>query len=335
MLDQWRTASQFRLVSFNGGKIPSAKQLAEHSFSIRHDDVGEMLELARLAVAQAVSEPQEIQAFVLVHRGNAERANGLFREAASSFDEAEALLGRPDSLLLQFRASLLKDRGEFRPAMACLRRAARLSTDRALHARIKLQIASVLNLSGDHRAAAEIVTGTLDDIDEPEIVGAALQCLANYLTSAGEPERALFVVKSGFPFFERMGRLARLRILWSEGRLASAVGDLATALDCLQRAKEGFADRSMIQEVALLSLETAHAYARRKELRAARQELKGVPEILQTLGIAPEENAARVLQIALRARTIENLVRQLHRLFDLLTVRLPLLRTPAIGPTKT
>lgn len=326
MPKQRRTASQLRLVLRNDGKIPPAKELAEQAFDIRYDDASEMLELARLAVEQACSEPQEIQAFTLTHLGNAQRINGLFLEAFRSFNEAEKLLGRPDPLLLQFRASLHQDRRQFRPAIACLSRAARLATDRERRAIIKLKTAHVLELSGEHRAAIEIVTGTLDDIDDPEMIGAALHGLANYLTNAGEPERALFVLKKGFPFFEKMGLLARLRVLWFEGRLASVVGDLATALDCLKRAKQGFADRSMIQEVALLSLETAHAYARRRDLRAARNELEGVPEILQALGIGPEETAARMLQLALKARTIESLVEQLHGLFDLLTVRLPLPR---------
>jgi tetratricopeptide (TPR) repeat protein len=326
MPKQRRTASQLRLVLRNGGKIPSARELAARAFAIRYDDAVEMLELAKLAVEQARFEPQEVQAFTLTHLGNAQRINGLFLEALSSFKEAEKLFGRPDPLLLQFRASLHQDRGQFRPAMACLRRAAKLATDREKRAIIKLKTAHVLELSGEHRAAIEVVIGTLDDIDNPEIVGAALHGLANYLTNAGEPERALFVLQKGLPFFEKMGQLARLRVLWFEGKLASVVGDLATALDCLQRVKQGFADRSLIQEVALLSLETAHAYARRKDLRAAQQELEGVPEILQALGIGPEETAARMLQIALKARTIEGLVEQLHGLFDLLTVRLPLPR---------
>lgn len=326
MPKQRRTASQLRLVLRNGGKIPPAKELAERAFAIRYEDAAEMLELARLAVEQARSEPPEVQVFALTHLGNAERINGLFVEAFQSFNEAEKLLGRPDPLLLQFRASLHQDRRRFRPAIACLSRATRLATDRQKRAIIKLKLANAINLSGESRAAAEIVTGTLDDIDDPEVVGAALQGLANYLTDAGEPERALFVLKNGSPFFEKMGHLARLRVLWFEGKLASVVGDLATALDCLNRAKQGFADRSLIQEVALLSLETAHAYARRKDLRAAQQELEGVPEILQALGIGPEETAARMLQLALNARTIEGLVEQLHGLFDLLTVRLPLPR---------
>ena len=326
MPKQRRTASQLRLVLRNGGKIPPAKELAERAFAIRYDDAAEMLELARLAVEQARSEPPEAQAFALTHLGNAERINGLFVEAFRSFREAENLLRRPDSLLLQFRASLHQDRRQFGPALASLRRATRLVTDRGKRAIIKLKTAHVLQLSGEHRAAIEVVLGTLDDIDDLEIVGAALHGLANYLTDAGEPERALFVLKKGAPFFEKMGHLARLRVLWFEGKLASVVGDLATALDCLNRAKQGFADRSLIQEVALLSLETAHAYARRKDLQTAQQELEGVPEILQALGIGPEEAAARTLQLALKARTVESLVEQLHSLFDLLTVRLPLPR---------
>jgi len=326
MPKQRRTASQLRLVLRNGGKIPSARELAERAFAIRYDDAAEMLELAELGVDQARSEAPEVLAFALTHLGNAQRVNGQFREAFASFHQAEELLGRPNLLLLQFRASLHQDRRQFRPAIGCLRRAARLATDRGKRAIIKLKTAHVLELSGEHRAAIEIVTGTLDDIDDPEMIGAALHGLAHYLTNAGEPERALFVLQKGSPFFEKMGLLARLRVLWFEGKLASVVGDLTTALDCLQRAKQGFADRSLIQEVALLSLETAHAYARRKDLRAAQQELEGVPEILQALGIGPEETAARLLQLALEARTIESLVEQLHGLFDLLTVRLPLPR---------
>lgn len=326
MPKQRRTASQLRLVLRNGGKIPSARELAERAFSIRYDDAVEMLELAELAVEQARAEAPEVLAFALTHLGNAQRVNGQFREAFVSFRQAEALLGGPNLLLLQFRASLHQDRRQFRPAIGCLRRAARLATDRGRRAIIKLKTAHVLDLSGEPRAAMEVVIGTLDDIDDAEMIGAALHGLAIYLTHAGEPERALFVLKSGSPFFEKMGRLARLRVLWFEGKLASVVGDLATALDCLQLAKQGFADRSLIQEVALLSLETAHAYARRKDLHAAQQELEGVPEILQALGIGPEEIAARTLQLALEARTVEGLVEQLHSLFDLLTVRLPLPR---------
>lgn len=326
MPKQRRTASQLRLVLRNGGKIPSARELAERAFAIRYDDAAEMLELARLAVEQARSDTPEVQAFALTHLGNAERINGLFVEAFRSFREAENLLRRPDSLLLQFRASLHQDRRHFGPALASLRRATRLVSDRGKRAIIKLKSAHVLDLSGEPRAAIAVVTGALDDIDDLEIVGAALHGLAIYLVNASEPEQALFVLKNGVPFFERMGCLARLRVLWLEGKLASEVGDLTTALDRLNRAKQGFADQSLIQEVALLSLETSHAYARREDLGAAKQELEGVPEILQALGIGPEEMAARTLQLALNARTTENLAEHLRTLFDLLTVRKPLPR---------
>ncbi|HEX5716328.1 MAG TPA: hypothetical protein VF179_09220 [Thermoanaerobaculia bacterium] len=147
-----------RLVLRNGGKIPSARELAERAFAIRYDDAAEMLELARLAVEQARSDTPEVQAFALTHLGNAERINGLFLEAFRSFKEAEKLLSRPDPLLLQFRASLHQDRRHFGPALASLRRATRLVTDRGKRAIIKLKSAHVLDLSGEPRAAIAVAT---------------------------------------------------------------------------------------------------------------------------------------------------------------------------------
>lgn len=318
-----RTANQLRLLIGNSGRGPSAVELAERAYALRQDDAAEMLALAELAVEQAAVEPREVQAFVMTHLGNAFRVNGHFVDAHNSFNKAEALYSRPEPLLLRLRSSLLQDQRKFGAAIACLKRAARLEKDREGQANIKLHIANVLDLSGEHCAAADLVGKALDDLKDPKIVAAAFHGLAHYLVNAGQTERALFVLQHGHRFFEFFGPLARLRVVWLEGRLASAVSDQATALDCFRRAKEGFAAKSMLQEVALLSLETAHEYARRHDLAAAQAELEGMPEILQALGIAPEAAAAKILQLALRARTAPRLIKHLLRLVDLLSTRRP------------
>jgi hypothetical protein len=195
--------------------------------------------------------------------------------------------------------------------------------DREGRAYIKLQLANVLDLSGEHCAAADLVGKALDDVEDPKLIAAAFHGLAHYLINAGQTERALFVLQNGHRFFEFFGPLARLRVVWLEGRLAAAVGDLTTALNRLKTAKEGFAAKSMLQEVALLSLETAHEYALRHDIAAAQVELDGMPEILKALGIEPEAAAAKVLQLALRAKTAPCLVKHILRLVDLLSTRRP------------
>lgn len=318
-----RTASQLRLLIGNSGRGPSAMELAERSYAIRQDDAAEMLALAELAVEQAATESREVQALAMTHLGNAFRVNGRFAEAHSSFDKAEALYSRPEPLLLRFRASLLQDQRKYGAAITCLKRAARLEKDREGRAILKLQLANVLDLSGEHRAAADLVGKTLDDLKDPKIVASAFHGLTHYLVNEGLTEQALWVLQHGHRFFEFFGALARLRVIWLEGRLASAVGDRATALDCFRKAKEGFAEKLLFQEVALLSLETAHEYARRHDLVAAQVELEGMPEILKALGIGPEAAAAKVLQLALRARTVPRLVKHLLRLIDLLSTKRP------------
>ncbi|HET9228227.1 MAG TPA: hypothetical protein VFR31_16235 [Thermoanaerobaculia bacterium] len=282
-----------------------------------------MLALAELAVEQAATEPRDVQALTMTHLGNAYRVNGRFAEAHDSFNKAEALYSRPEPILLRFRASLLQDQRKFGAAIACLKRAARLEKDRENQANIKLHLANVLDLAGEHHAAANLVGKALDDLKDPKIVAAAFHGLAHYLVNAGQTERALFVLQHGDRFFDFFGSLAQLRVVWLKGRLAAAVGDQATALDSFRKAKEGFAAKSMLQEVALLSLETAYEYARRHDLAAAQAELEGLPEILQALGIAPEAAAAKLLQLALRARTAPRLVKHLLRLVDLLSIRRP------------
>lgn len=321
-----RTASQLRLLIGNSERGPSALELAERSYALRHDDAAEMLALAELAVEQAAAESREVQAVAMTHLGNAFRVNGRFAEAYDSFNQAEDLYSRPEPLLLRFRASLLQDQRRFGAAIACLKRAARLEKDREGQANIKLHLANVLDLSGEHSAAADLVAKALDDLKDPRIIAAAFHGLTHYLVNAGQTERALFVLQHGRRFFDYLGYLARQRVTWLEGRLASAAGDRATALDCFKRAKEGFAARLMYQEVALLSLETSHEYARRNNLAAAQAELEGMPEILLALGIAPEATAAKVLQLALDAKTTLGLLKHVVRLVDLLSTRRPVHR---------
>lgn len=311
------SASQLRMLLSNStGRPPvlGVSELARLSFEARFEDASEMLALAQLAVEQAATEPADVAAFAHCHLGNALRVNGRFAQASDAFDRAAQLYGGAYPLVLSFRASLHQDQREFGAALACLAAAGQITEDPEERAVLVLKVANVLDLTGQHMTAAELVKDILDSLQDPNHIAAAIQAIAHYLTKAGATARALFVLRQGAPLLQKIGPLGQLRIAWCEGRLALSAGDYEMALSRLSAAREGFATREMVQETALLSIDISLALAKQRRLGQARLELRGVPKLLANMGVASDALAAKLVEASLASRTLATFVTHTERL---------------------
>jgi tetratricopeptide (TPR) repeat protein len=166
-------------------------EIAERGFSLRYTDPAAMLAWCEAAAVNIPSSvPASEAGMLLAHLGNAHRVSSNFREAEIHLRKAVAVAPN-DPLILEFYASLLKDRRRLTKASRFLGRAAQLrrgSGDNSGLATTLLQSALVLDESGLPDLAADAVLGALDIIgllpesaERDRLARAALQNLASYL----------------------------------------------------------------------------------------------------------------------------------------------------------
>jgi hypothetical protein len=207
-------------------------------------------------------------------------------------------------LILEFYAALLKDKRELSKASRFLRRAAllrRLSGDTRGLATTLLQSALVLDESGLPRQAVDSVLGALEIIgllpeskERDRLARAGLQNLATYLVNSGDPQRALWVVKSCKERLMMGGSVASLKIDWLLADIAGAMGELASAVTAYEEIRRQFVALGHSQEVAVVTLDLARLLLKSRPLQA-REEALSVWPILASLGIERDAREAKLL----------------------------------------
>jgi tetratricopeptide (TPR) repeat protein len=274
-----------------------------------------MLEWASLAVELAESPLIRSQSHA--HLGNALRIVGRFAEARHHLDLAGQIPDHSEVLLLEFRASLFENTGEFNQAMVCLRSAGRLrAEDDDIDGQAKLQAhkGHVLTEAGHHLEAAQAFCEALDNVqDDLDVARAAVHGLAHALARSGQPQRALAVLRKAEPLFEAGNNtLARLRVDWLLGRIAMVCDSDVIAVASLESAHYGFAEQDLCQETCLTALDLAIHHARSGRPTTAHDILAPVPELLVQLGVDSDAELAAALRLLLEgeiARAVVHLDR--------------------------
>jgi len=301
-----------RLLVLNGvlSRDAAARAAVGRAWDLRYTNSQEMLDWARLAVE--VAESPDVRSLSHAHLGNACRVAGRFTEARQQLDLAGQFQKQPDSLLLEFRASLLENTGVFEQALACLRTAGRLRAadgDVNGQAKILAKKGVVLTESGHHPEAAQTYREALELVQcDPDVGRAAIHGLAHTLARSGQPHRALAVLREGRPLLDQGDILFQLRVTWLFGRIAMVCGDDLLALDSLEAAHQGFAREGLLFETCLTALDLAVHHARTGRPMVAHQILDPVPELLFQLGVSADAEIAATVRSLVEGEITQALV---------------------------
>lgn len=205
--------------------------------------------------------------------GNSRRIQGKSRASAKAFHRAEECLkfGTGDVLerarVLDLKASLMRHQGRYADAQKLLNFAIsvyRSSGEKRLEAKALLGFGKLYSDMGEAELFLPLVQRATDLLREEgdhflELVAKVqtIYCLMEVgrasEASALIPELRSLVSAYG-------GRLDRLRLLWQEGKVCQALGQVELAEQALLQARDGFAAASLGYDVALVSLDLAALY---------------------------------------------------------------------------
>ncbi|HSS50124.1 MAG TPA: helix-turn-helix transcriptional regulator [Thermoanaerobaculia bacterium] len=313
-----------------------AELLCEESVVQASRDVERASFLARLAreIAERVPGPegwrQRIRAFAMAHAANILRVAGKLKASATLFEETKSLWqagSDPNRLLdpgrlLDLEASLFRAQGRFDEALALLKRAIVVGR---CPGRYLINKGLVLEIMGEYEQAIETLleAKALPEVEtDPRLRNILHNNLALMFCHVCRFAEATELAQQVRKVAAEMGdAILLLRITWIDALIAAGQGRTGEALTLLEQARQGFADRDMMYDVALALLEQAVLLldaGRTTEVKTLVQELPAVfkaeevhREALAALRLfheAAEREAAtadlarRVLRYLFRAR---------------------------------
>lgn len=291
------------------------RKLVEMSDAVRYENAARMLHLADLArqaaeactVAIAGSAPKLADLRTLGWRqyANALRVSGRLHDAEEAFATALRFCqeGTGDPPL---RASLLGRLGSLRIFQRRFDEAIALS-DEVGHIYRELGETRAVATNMVQKAIAQIYSGEVDAavgtlnraiplIDhegDPHLLLAACHNLIRCYIDMGQPEQALSI------YFEARGLykdfqdpLIALRAGWQEGQLLRDLGHLRAAEAALLRSRQGFLEKEMFYETALVSLDLSAVYLRLGETEKLHEAVSEMVPVFTSLGVDREALAA-------------------------------------------
>lgn len=315
---------------------PTIRFLIQRSHGLRYQDTEGMLHLAQLAkdAAEACTEAAagstrrlaDLQAEGWRQLGNAFRICGQLPQAENAFDRAQrycaAGTGDPvlRACLLEQRASLSVFQRLFDQAVDLNSQAGQIYCELGeLHklAGTMIQQAIAWLYSGKPEQAIDVLNKSIPLIDrerDPYLLLAACHNLVQSYLDLDRPDQALslyFECKDLYKEFT--DALLLLRMSWQEGRLLRDLGYLEGAEQALIRAREGFLQRSLAYEAAVVSLDIAGVYVKMGQLEKLEQTISATIPIFQSLRIGRETLAAvlQICQVAQRQSEALELIRTL------------------------
>jgi tetratricopeptide (TPR) repeat protein len=245
------------------------------------------------AVNLPASMPASEAGLLLAHLGNAHRVSCNFREAEIFLRRAHAAAPY-NALILEFYASLKKDKRQLHVATEFLRRASNLrcgAGDKPGQSKTLLNTALVLDEAGfpDQAAGSALraleIIGSLPPSDERErLARAGFQNLASYLVNAGKAQEALWVVRNCKDQLMKGGEIACLKTDWLIADIAGALGEIESAVGTYEAVRSRFVELGLSQEVAVVTLDLARLLLKPRPLQA-REEALSIQPIFEELGI--------------------------------------------------
>lgn len=316
------------------------KRLVEASHGCRYENPARMLQLAHLArLAAGVCKVEttgsraklaDLQAQGWRQYGNALRISGRIREAEEALTQADRLCaegtGDPPlrAILYEDTASLRIFQRRFAEAIGLAEGASCIYRELGEiqgNASALVRKAIALLYSGEAEAAVRTLNQAIPLIDQqgdPHLLFAACHNLICCYIDLGRPEQALSIYFEARDLYREFNdSLISLRAGWQEGQLLRDLGHLRAAEESLLRARQGFLDRDLSYEAALVSLDLAAVYLKLDETESLQRTVSEMVPIFKALGVDREALAA-LLQLQKAA----DQSRQSYQLIRFLNTRL-------------
>jgi tetratricopeptide (TPR) repeat protein len=298
-------------------EIPTFEALLEQSWAFRHENPGEMVRLAELALVLAVgADPQAMgERFVADLRCRAWMELGNAHRVADDLASAEQALAQATELYLQgtqdevlaarlfdVQASLLGARRRFdlaETALDLVFAIHRRRGDHHLAGRALISKGTYVGYQGDAEESVRLIEQGLALIDEsqdPRLLFVALHNQARFLADCGrlrEARIALWKLKARR--LDPGGRISELKVRWLEGQINAGLGELDRAELALLDVRRGFTEAGLGYKAALAGLELGVVMLRRGRTDAAIAEVLAAVDVFQALGIAREASVSVLL----------------------------------------
>jgi tetratricopeptide (TPR) repeat protein len=310
--------------------------LLARSHAARYRDARAMLRWARMArilagrcdAAAAGGEVAlaDLKARAWGQFGNALRVAGRLREAASALDRSANLATRGSgdlsfkAQLLSWTASLRIFERRFDDAIALLDDAARIARDLGMRrelARYLSNRALATVYSGDPETAIHILDEALPLVDRAELrlLATVYHNLIFCYVEAGQLQEALALVPRTRSVGEEIHDvLLGLRLLWQEARILCELGLLEEAEAQFSRARDGFLERDLAYDAALVSLDLTAVYVKLGLHAEVRRTVADILPIFSSLRVGRELLASLIqLQQAEDQTQALQLIRTLSR----------------------
>jgi len=336
------TQSRFTVPAF-------VRHLVDASHAVRYRDPAQMLHLANLArlaaeacpLEAAGSEPKraDLRAHAWRQYGNALRVLGRLHEADEAVAMARRQLaaGTRDPLLrAQFctlaAASLRMAQRRFPEAIELCDEAGEIYRDLGdEHARASslVQKAIALLYAGEAEDAVRTLNQAIPRIDaerDPHLLLAACHNLVRCYADLGRPEHALSIFSEMRELYRRFDDpLIRLRAEWQEALLLRDLGHLRASEAALLELRQGFVDRELLYEAALVSLDLASVYVKLQAETELKHTVAETMPIFKALGVGRELIASllQLQQLSHKTRQALDLLRSLNSRLE----KLPLKQT--------
>jgi len=301
------------------------RMIAEARTWLRHDpkESLRLLAIAHGQVSKIDREPypesliHRARLRALAHRANVLRVMGKLREAEEAFAALRGLLRREPTEdlavhgeLASLEASLRLDQRRLPEAEALLERAAvfyRREGDEKGLAKVVMQRGMVLRIAGDAQRALPCLETAVEAIDaeaDPELAISPRHSLVLCLVDLGRPEEARALLDRYRPLYHRLDLpLAPLWLAWAEGKVAASLGEDEVALDHLRTARDGYTERGLEFDAALVCLDLAEVHLSRAETAEVKRLAERMAAAFADRGVDAE--AARAVALCHRAALAE------------------------------
>jgi tetratricopeptide (TPR) repeat protein len=291
------------------------ERLIEESHAGRYGNPARMLHLAHLArlaaercpAAEAGSGARLADLLARSWReyGNALRVAGRLREAGEALVTARQLRdqGTRDpalcASLLEQTASLRIYERRFEEADELAEEAGRIYReigDRGSLASTMVQRAVAAIYAGQVDTAVRLLDRAIPWIDggrDPHLLLAACHNLVRCYIDLGQPEQALEIYTELRDLYRDLrDPLIVLRADWQQGQLLRDLGHLRAAEAALLLARQGFAERDLFYEAAVVSLDLAGVYVRLGAAADLERTVARTIPIFRSLGVDRDALAA-------------------------------------------
>ncbi len=291
--------------------------LLERSWSLRHDDPRQMVQLCELATVVATGlsakryggeQVRDLQSRAAIELANAYRVIGRPEDAQASLNEALEFfrMGTQNRLmaarLFVIQAQVSGDRRNFATALAAFDSAIKVYRE---HGEPHL-VGDTLIKKGMYcgyacrpEEALKLLTEGLALIDpdtHPDLALLAIHNLANIMVDCAKYREARTLLWRNQPLYQQHGgRVLRLKLRLLEGRIHAGLDEPERAERDLEEARRGFAEIGQPYMATLVLLDLAVLHIRQGRDDDARREALEAADIFLGLNIGREAAVAMML----------------------------------------